>query len=157
MFRAEVVGTFAMDLRLIESRSEEKVRVLLEMVGTEVISHLRSLTSEMRPPARIPGTARTTKRGKKKPARKTGPRRAHPGHWADITGALANAYTHEVVQDPAGGYALVLRNGMEYAAALDARDGYFVLRGVTDRGGPVHIALERALKIAAPGWTVQYG
>lgn len=157
MFAFELDTNFIMDLRGIQAQSEEKVRILLEMVGTEVISALRSLTSEMRPPARIPGTAKTTKRGKKKPARKTGPRRAHPGHWADITGALANAYAHEVVRDAEGGYALVLTNGMEYAAALDALDGYFVLRGVTDRGGPVHLALMQALKIAAPGWEVRYG
>jgi hypothetical protein len=114
--------------------------VILDAVGAETVAFLRSLTSEMQPPAK-PG----------EPARA-----AHPGGWADITGQLANAYAWDVSTD-GDGVRLVLSNNMEYAAALDAKDGYFVLSGVTEPGGPVEAALRRVVAMVAPDWEVRYG
>lgn len=60
--------------------SDRNTRRALDAAGTEEVNFLRSLTSTMRPPV---------KAGE-------GMRRAHPGNWADITGNLKAAYTHEV-------------------------------------------------------------
>jgi len=116
----------------------QKVRNVAEMVGRETIAFLRSNTGEMRPPSRAGQPSR----------------RAHPGGWADITGNLALAYDFEIVEE-ADGWLIHFRNGMEYAAMLEARDGYFVLRNVTDPGGPVDRALRTAVARIAPDWTVQ--
>lgn len=91
------------------------------------------------------------------PARRTlgdgRPRQAHPGHWSDITGDLARAYAWDVAADGTGA-TLTLQNTMEYAVHLEKRDGYFVLGGIMEAGGPVHQALVRAAAIVAPSWRV---
>lgn len=114
---------------------QERVALVFEAVGAETIAYLRSLTDEMRPPIRRGGT----------------PRRAHPGHWADVTSQLANSYGYEVEVLGDGGVRLVLRNGAEYAGHLEARDGFWVLSGVADPGGPVEEALQAVLPVIAPG------
>ena len=129
--------SFRQALRTAEMEEQRKIELLLEAVGAETVAFLRTLTAETRPGVR-PG----------EPAR-----RAHPGGWADITGNLANAYAYEVQRIPDGA-TLVLSNSMEYSAVLEIRDGYFVLRGVTDPGGPLEQALRRAIPQVAPGWTV---
>lgn len=115
-----------------------KVRNVAEMVGRETIAFLRSKTGDTRPPTRAGQPSR----------------RAHPGGWADVTGNLALAYDFELLEEP-DGWLIHFRNGMEYAAILEARDGFFVLRGVTDPGGPVDRALRIAVARIAPDWTVQ--
>lgn len=114
----------------------KKAEWLLDQVGRDTISYLRSTTEEMRPPARAG----------------EGERRAHPGHWADVTNNLRNAYGHRVIRQGERALLLILDNTMEYAATLEARDGFFVLSGVMERDGPV----ERAIRAAAEriGWTV---
>lgn len=129
---------FAPMLKAVQADTDTKIRLLLEAVGVETIALLRSVTNERRPPVR----------------RGEGERSAHPGHWADITGALANAYAFSVERDPQGGWVLILTNSMAYAAYLEARDGFFVLSGVLEPGGPVDRALRAALAQVAPGWTV---
>jgi hypothetical protein len=129
---------FTEALKALEMTQQEKARLLLQQVGVETIAYLRSLTSEMRPPARAGGRTRP----------------AHPGHWADVTGQLANSYEWEV-EEIDGGAALILRNHAEYAAYLEAKHGYFVLSGVADPGGPVELAIRRAAD--AMGWEVQGG
>lgn len=52
----------------------------LDGAGYEIIDFLKSLTGQMRPPVR----------------KGQGPRKAHPGGWADVTRNLANAYRHAV-------------------------------------------------------------
>lgn len=128
---------FAPMLRALEMDAHEKLRLLLDMVGRQTVDYLRSLTGEMRPPARRGGANR----------------QAHPGHWADVTGQLANSYEYDV-EARADGATLTLRNGAEYAAELEAREGFFVLSGVTEPGGPVDTALRRVIPQVAPGWTV---
>lgn len=141
MTEARLEGLTEM-LERVKGDTLKRVQRTMQVVGVETVTYLRSLTKTMRPPVR-PGE---------------GPRRAHPGGWADVTGNLANAYEWEVDVDAGAGIVtLVLKNGMEYAAYLDARDGYFVLRGVADEGGPVEQALVRILARVAPGMQVVRG
>lgn len=125
----------AREIAALHVDTTEKIRLVLEAIGVETIAYLRSLTAELRPPVHRGGPNR----------------HAHPGHWADVTGNLANAYGY-AVHVVADGAVLVLRNTMEYAAALEAKEGYFVLKGVTERDGPIDRALRHALKTIAPDW-----
>lgn len=149
------------EMAAVEMRLALKLAHVLEQVGWETIAYLRSIGHGLRPPAR-PGEP---------------PRSAHPGQWADITSNLANAYRFELY---AGGarirwtdagaelrvqgsfteridFPLELRliNGMEYAAELEARDGYWVLSGVADPGGPLESALRTVLARLAPDMEVR--
>lgn len=127
-------------LRTLVLNEREKARLVLLQVGIETVAYLRSLTDEMRPPA---------KRGE-------GERQAHPGHWADVTSVLEKSYGWAV--DPLDdGWRLTLSNTAEYAAALEARDGYFVLTGVLEDGGPVEQALRLAARAISPDWEVRWG
>lgn len=147
---------FLRELAALEMDVARKLAMTMDQVGWEVIGYLRSLTGETRPPARPGEPSRT----------------AHPGHWADITSNLANAYRFElragselvrwstegasptlngsIPAAPAFPLELTFFNGMEYAAALEARDGYWVLREITEEGGPVVRALRTVLARVAP-------
>ena len=161
---------FAKAVTWLEKDTVRTVVQVLHMVGIETVAYLRSLTDEMRPPVgarartRADGSQSSTlgrrqRKGRLRKdgtrGRRTGPREtgrpAHPGHWADVRGTLALGYQWSV--DPVGsGAILTLSNPVEYAAALEARDGYFVLGGVMDPGGPVEQAIERAAALVAPTW-----
>ena len=125
-------------IRALAVSEQEKMVMVLESVGIDTIAWLRSLTEEMRPPVRST----------------EGERQAHPGHWADRTGQLALAYDHKVERRGTTGAVLILSNSSEYAGALEAHDGYFVLKGVLDFGGPAAIALRMAAAKIAPSWRV---
>lgn len=90
----------------------------LDRAGKLIVEELQSYTSEMRPPVRAGNP----------------PRPAHPGHWADISGDLRDAYDFGVANNR-NGVTLRLMNTMSYAIYLEERDGFFVLRGVFDAGG----------------------
>lgn len=94
------------------------------VIGAEVVAFLRSLTDEMRPPARAG----------------EGERQAHPGGWADVRGTLANSYDFQV-EETEFGARLILLNTAEYAVYLELRDGYYVLSGVDEPGGPLDTIL----------------
>lgn len=147
---------FLREIAALEMDVSRKLAMTMDQVGWETVTFLRSLTNETSPPAR-PG----------EPSR-----RAHPGHWADITSNLANAYRFELyangqlirwsTEGPSpslGGFVpsqisfpieLKFLNGMEYAAALEARDGYWVLQEITGQGGPVARAIRTVLARIAP-------
>ncbi len=137
-FRRETADAFAAFQRDVRAVLPH----ILDKIGIETIAFLRSHTSETRPPARKPG------------GKMTGTRPAHPGGWADVTGDLARAYSYDVSTN-SDGVVLTLRNTMEYAIYLEARDGYFVLSGVTEAGGPVVRALRDVVHEIAPGWEVR--
>jgi hypothetical protein len=136
----EMLGV-AEALAKVERDVNAKIPQILDYIGHKTIEYLRSFTSERRPPYYGGGPDRA----------------AHPGHWADRSGQLAASYSHTV--SPSGaGWTLTLMNGAEYAAALELREGFFVLGGVTERGGPVEEALRAAVGVVAPGWSVvRYG
>lgn len=129
---------FAREVASLELLAIERLVLMLESVGRETIAFLRSLTEETRPALRVGQPNR----------------RAHPGGWADVTSQLANSYDFTVTREGTRGVVLTLLNSAEHAAYLEARDGYFVLRGVTEPGGPVDKAIRAAVRVVAPDWRV---
>lgn len=120
----------------IEVKTKANAVVLAQMVGIEVTNYLRSLTAKTRPPARAG----------------EGNRFAHPGGWADVRGTLANAYEWSVTPT-ATGARLRLSNSMSYAIFLELKDGYYVLSGVGEEGGPVDAAIRKiAGKLGLAPW-----
>jgi len=83
-----------------------KTRLLAEHIGKEIVNYARSK----------PG------------AKKADGRLEHPGHWADVTGHLANSIQSHVAEDGLK-VTTVVQATMEYAAELDAKTGYSVLGG----------------------------
>lgn len=134
-YHAAVTGV-AETIRQIEVDTGAKVLLLLDEIGQLTVEYLQSITSERRPPVYPDQSFRY----------------AHPGHWADRSGDLAAAYRYEVdgqrfrltiINDDPGGYG----------AILEARVGFFVVTGVTNAGGPVEKAMQRAIQIVAPDWS----
>lgn len=125
-------------LREIEGAMRPKMVQVSRFVGIRTIEYLRSFTDKMAPPVR----------------RGDPPRRRHPGYWADRSGQLAAGYAWDV-EVLANGVALILSNSAGHAAVLERREGYFVLSGVADPGGPVEAALRRAVAELAPDWEVR--
>lgn len=109
---------------------------VIEVVAETLIAHLRSTSSEF-------GTSPDPREG--------GTREHHPGGWGDITGLLEKSYDYEISKTSRG-WRLRLSNSAEYAAELDARDGFFVLEGV-DKTAREEV--EKALKIALPDWRIR--
>jgi hypothetical protein len=139
MFAIEITApVFPADSFELSDVQRAEMHEVLSEVGRRVVAYLRSLTNEMRPPIRTGGATRA----------------AHPGHWADVTGRLAAGYEWRVDDTPTGAQ-LLLFNEVEYAAYLEAHDGFFVLRGVADPGGPVEIAMREAVPQVVPGWEVR--
>jgi hypothetical protein len=117
---------------------EAKAGLVIQAVAVDTIAYLKSHTEERRPPVRMGGPDRM----------------AHPGHWADVMGILANSYGWEVVKIP-GGWRLVLSNTAAHAIYLEQRDGFFVLAGVAEPGGPVEGALVEVVGRIAPEMRVE--
>jgi hypothetical protein len=119
----------------IEASTYDKALLMLRETGELTVEYLKSETSERRPPYYAGGPWRL----------------AHPGHWADRSETLRDAYRYTVeiappklnmINDDPGGYG----------ALLEKRVGFFVLSGVTDPGGPLEKALQRAMGVVAPDW-----
>lgn len=127
-------------IEALQADATDKIEVILQLVGAQTIAYLRSLTEEIRPPAFRGGPMR----------------RAHPGHWADVTGELAREYSWEV-ERPGDDVVLVLRNDSGHAVWVEIREGFFVLSGVAEPGGPVEAALKAVIPRVAPGWVVRLG
>jgi hypothetical protein len=139
IFKPGEIEGIAEAMREIEVDTKKKLRKVRDYIGIRTIAHLRELINETRPPLRAG-----------EPARK-----ARQGHWADDSGNLARAYSWSPQED-GDSISLILENPMEYAAALDVKEGFFVLRGVADKGGPVEQALRAAVKEIEPEWDVYY-
>lgn len=90
----------------------------LELVGVRLVTWLQAFLKESAPPVRAGEGERTRRRG----------------WWADVTGQLALAYSWEVRQVGPTTWGLVIINSAEYAEALEAKEGYFVLSGAFDTG-----------------------
>ena len=138
-----------------------KAALLLELVGPQVVAYLRSLTDGNTSLLRHRGKQERTvvfnaRDGGQVSFQAYRQTRRHPGGWGDITGALANAYAWKV-ERTSDGAMLTFENNMEYAVHLEARDGYFVLSGITDPGGPVEQELVRLVGQVAPEWEVRFG
>lgn len=131
-------------VRDLQTDAETKAKLVLETVGVEIVSWLKSNTENRRPPVRINGVW-------------TGERFAHPGGWADVTGLLVNSYQPAKVEKVEGGWRLVLANTAEYAVYLEQRDGFFVLTGVTDPGGEFDRMMAEIIPKLVPGWQWRVG
>ncbi len=130
-FLDEVIANVALD-------ALTKLELTLEQVGQETVDYLRSLvagTVEGWPDPDGPG------------------RQPHPGGWADRTTVLAASYGYEVERGD-GSVTLRLYNTAEYAFWVEVMDGYFVLSGVTDPGGPVEQAFRAVAARLAPDMVV---
>jgi hypothetical protein len=146
----------------VEIEAIERLRLALEQVGQEVVDFLRTLAE---PPEWRPGLARSRRTGKlyqpgfigprraNSRIKLEGPRRAYPGHWAARSGQLALSYSFEVVVG-ADSVTLILRNTAEYAFWVEVMDGFYVLSGVMDDGGPVEHALRAIVGRLFPDWRV---
>jgi hypothetical protein len=110
---------------------------VLDAVGRETVEWLRSYTNRWKPG---PGGTR---------------RRQHPGNWADITHDLERSYKYRTQCDREGA-TLHIWNDSGHAVHVDAMDGYFVVRGIMDREGPVARALVRVIPRIAPGWRARF-
>ena len=99
-------------LNQLDASIEKKAEMLAEKVARDVIKHARSLTDETKPGVNPDD----------------GPRRVHPGGWADVRGQLANSIKQEIVSN---GFEVsgIIKATAEYAEALDAKTGYDVLGG----------------------------
>lgn len=149
------------ELVQLEMAVADKLIRVFETVGWETIAYLRSETSKMQPPNKRSG-------GRARPA--------HPGGWADVSSNLALAYRFELYaggelvrwtnegEGPVQGsvprnarFPLELKflNGMEYAVYLEARDGYWVLREITEENGPVQRAIRTVVNRLIPDVTIQ--
>jgi hypothetical protein len=111
------------------------VTTALEQTGAQAIDFARSETSELAPPV---GTRRVLRgpKGAKREAmyipprgRREGPRRKHPGGWADDTGILALSFFAITGRASRSQYVLVVGNTQPYATHLE-RKGYWVIRGL---------------------------
>lgn len=117
----------------LEARAKEgdkKLGQILEEVGALTVAFLRSYTTEK------------NRAGRPK----------HPGGWADKTFKLRDSYYYEV-QREAGAWLLIIGNTGRHAQLVEAT-GKFVVRGVTEPGGPVEEALRKAVAQLAPDWVV---
>lgn len=149
----------------VEVDARTRLRLALEQLGQETIDYLKALAEpqEFRPALRRSKrtgnlyqvtASRTRTQGKVGPnGALEGERLAHPGHWADRSTQLVNSYSHEVVDD-ANGVTLILRNTAAYAFWVEAMDGFFVLSGVLDPGGPAEVAFRAIATRLFPDWKI---
>lgn len=129
---------------LLETLAEVKLEARLklmrvaELVGVETVKYLKSYTAGLQPPE-TPGGS---------------PRPKHVGGWSDITRSLVDAYGYRV-KDLEDLILLSVFNADDEAIFVELMEGYFVLHGVMDPGGPVDLALRRAVAEVAPDWIVR--
>jgi hypothetical protein len=119
-----------------------------DLVGTEVVRRVRLYTSESRPSARLP---------KRLGGGWTGPRKAHPGGWGDITHLLEQSYRHEVIRDATEVVLGIINDDPEgYGAELEQRMGFFVVHGLDDPGGLIDQVI-MVMIARAPDWQLESG
>lgn len=83
-------------------------------------------------------------------------RPAHPGGWSDITNSLVHSYDSEVVKREDGWEGAIVNTDPD-ARYLEGKDGLYVVSGVELPGGPLHEAVEEALKQVHAGKSVDTG
>src|SRR5690625_1740566 len=138
------VDTSSLERRLHEIRREslDLLERIGHRVGERTVEILQGFDFTL-PPRKVKSTRRRLD---------TRPR--HPGGWADRTGRLARSYGYEVNR-VGDGIAITILNTDQKASLVEARDGYFVVSGVTEAGGPVDRALREAIAELAPGWEMR--
>lgn len=144
-----------------------KMALTMEQVGWEVVSFLRSIGHGLTTPARPGEPNRSSHPGQWADITSNlansyrfelyagGELIRWVPEWRPVPKGSRGAAQPVSVQGsmPAKiNFPLELRflNGMEYAAALEARDGYWVLREITGAGGPVARAVRKVMNRIAP-------
>lgn len=140
----------------IEANSTDTIRAVLEFVRKDVLYFLKSYTNVERPPTgyqRKFTLDKESRRIKVPKSDRTGWRPAHPGGWADISEDLKKKYFTDV-QFVEGAWRLTIGNKSDHAVFVEARDGFFVVHGVLEPGGPVARSILRAIKALGLNWKV---
>jgi len=132
-------------IKNIEQSTDQTVQDILEFVRVDMLRYLKDYTDVMRPP-----DFRVSYYGGDPKA----PRPAHPGGWANISKELMKGYKAEVTRNAVGNHVLTIRNDSPAAVFVEAKEGFFVVTGIMEPGGPVDWSLRRAIKRLAPGWKV---
>lgn len=143
-------------LSSIEQDMDTWIEDILRFVVIDVVAYLKSYTSKKNPPryARkffINKDQARIKVTKKNIGSISPDRPAHPGGWSDVEGDLRDKYYGRVEKAENGGWRAVIGNRSEHAAYVEAMQGLFVVTGVFDKSGPVMKALNKYLKMYAPG------
>lgn len=155
-FKSEVsIPDFINAWKAEEIDAHENALLLLTFIGEEVITFLRSYTGNEVPEhkSKIPRHP-LQEEGKARPEPYLGTRATHPGGWADVSGDLMRKYKYRVEND-GDAWRLSIINNSDHAVYVEAMDGFFVVNGVLDQGGPVHKALIKAMAKITPGWYLQ--
>lgn len=165
MFRTRIASVRVQaDMATWQMTRLDFLEIVLDQVGTDVVAWLRSYTNEWRPPASARGSSVLHRVRDKKGGRSVrmvrapgsgsqGKRRAHPGHWADITGDLKAKYGYRVKRTR-NSVRLEIFNESEHAVYVEAMDGFFVVKGMADAQGPIDQRLRAVLRQIAPNWKV---
>lgn len=102
-------------LRRLKASLPKRAEYVAELVAREVVEYARSYTSETKPGV---GDG-------------DGPRKVHPGGWADVRGELKASIQARIERDGLTVKAIIEATA-EYAEALDAKTGYDVLGGADE-------------------------
>lgn len=145
----------------LEADAGRKMVMTMEMIGWETISFLRSLGHGMQKPVRVSEGPRSAHPGGwadiSSNLANSYRFEIHAGgtriRWSSIiepsTADRGNvkpiSMFGSMPLSPQPPFVLWFFNDMEYAAALEAKDGYFVLSGVTNAGGEIEQAMRRTL------------
>lgn len=142
----------------LEANTTDTVHAVLEFVRKDVLYFLKSYTDVQRPPRyqRKFVLKEGLYRVKVPNSDRTGWRPAHPGGWADISGDLKKRYYTDL-QLVNGAWRLAVGNRSEHAAYVEAMDGFFVVSGVLEPGGPVARSIRRALTALGVSWRIVPG
>lgn len=110
-YRIEL-GAFEKSIDMADKRVVQNARNLADYIAREIVNEAKSLTSQTKPGVN-PGD---------------GPRKTHPGGWADVTSQLANSIQSRIEVE---GFTVmgVIEATVEYAEALNEKEGYEVLGG----------------------------
>lgn len=140
-------------MRNIELTMDDWIHEILQLVAVDVKTYLVSYTSKVNPP-RYKRRYTLVNDVRTKVTKKMGinaGRPAHPGGWSDVEGDLRDKYYARVEKAPTGGWRLVVGNRSDHAVYVEAMDGLFVVTGIFDVKGPVYKAINKYLKLYAPG------
>jgi hypothetical protein len=123
---------------LIYARLDERLVHALEYIGKELVAFLRSYTTEERP-----DDPRATW--------SLGPRKAHPGHWADVTKELRKGYRYAVITSGRYDHRLEITNTSPHAMWVERLEGYYVTRGLFTGRSPIVQQLRQVLRAVGAG------